>query len=351
MAKQGEGDPRWRVTQRPDGRNVNGWHWEDKNVSAWAHARIKDLLTPLHCTAGDGVTRVAVEAVDSVDGDATLYNRKGVLKVLYDLKVCGKWSTRHEEKDERTHGEFKFELFDEDPEVSVGVDAKSRAVHEYRKAFADKVGPQIREQCRVFIKEMHAGAGHAVDGLALPAARKRLSELKVTDFARSGAAAAASKGATATAGAGKAGAGKAGTGKAGATLVLKDEFACRAADMFLALTERGRLEAITRARAVSEAVVGGRFEVLNGAARGEYTRLEEGRCVGMRWKLKTWGEAAAAGEAVVRLETTEEGKCAVEVTILGVPEGEQGSTEGFWRVQVFQAMKVVMGWGSASQFL
>lgn len=347
MAKQGEGDPRWRVTQRPDGRNVNGWHWEDKDVSAWAHARIKELLSSLHCTADDGVTRVGVEAVDSVDGDATLYNRKGVLKVLYDVKVCGKWATGHEEKEERTHGEFKFELFDEDPEVSVGVDAKSRAVHEYRKAFADKVGPQIRDQCRVFIKEMHAGAGQAVDGLALPEARKGLSELKVTDFARSGtaAAAAASNGAKAKAKA------QAGAGKAGGALVLRDEFACRAADMFLALTERGRLEAITRARAVSDGVVGGRFELLNGAACGEYTRLEEGKCVGMTWKLKTWGEAAAAGEVVVELQTTEEGRCGVEVTIQGVPEGERGSTEGFWRVQVFQAMKVVMGWGSASQFL
>jgi hypothetical protein len=27
MAKVGEGDPRWLVENRPDGRNVLGWHW------------------------------------------------------------------------------------------------------------------------------------------------------------------------------------------------------------------------------------------------------------------------------------------------------------------------------------
>ena len=27
MAKIGEGDPRWIVSERQDGRNVNQWHW------------------------------------------------------------------------------------------------------------------------------------------------------------------------------------------------------------------------------------------------------------------------------------------------------------------------------------
>ena len=29
MAKFGEGDPRWIVEVRPDGVNVNNWHWYD----------------------------------------------------------------------------------------------------------------------------------------------------------------------------------------------------------------------------------------------------------------------------------------------------------------------------------
>lgn len=35
MAKVGEGDPRWIVTGREDGKNVNNWHWYviNKNMS------------------------------------------------------------------------------------------------------------------------------------------------------------------------------------------------------------------------------------------------------------------------------------------------------------------------------
>ena len=44
MARVGEGDPRWLVAERTDGRNVNGWHWEEKNALSWTKKRIQELL-------------------------------------------------------------------------------------------------------------------------------------------------------------------------------------------------------------------------------------------------------------------------------------------------------------------
>ena len=41
MAKWGEGDPRWKVEERNDGHNVNGWHWY-VNTPPWGgHASIQ----------------------------------------------------------------------------------------------------------------------------------------------------------------------------------------------------------------------------------------------------------------------------------------------------------------------
>lgn len=335
MALQGEGDPRWVVREREDGRNVNGWHWEEKDVSSWAKGRINELLSDPCCTAqGGDSTTVAVEKVESVEGDATLYNRKGVLKVLYDLKVSGKWTTDHKEKEDRTYGDFKFELFDEDPELLVTVDSQSKGVHAYKSLFAEKAGSGIREQCRVFIKEMHAGAGQSLEGLTMPT-KKKVTETKVMDYLRSGMnqAATVEK--------------KAGTGR----LVLRDLFRCSAKDMYAGLTDRARLEAITRARAVSEAKEGGKIELMNGIVKGEYMKLERGKEVTMRWKLNTWGTDADDGTVRMKMSEDEEGRTELEVSIEGVPDSERSRTEGFWRVQIFQAMKVVMGWGSASQFL
>ena len=44
MAKVGEGDERWIVEERKDGRNVNGWHWEEKNALSWSRDTIQKLL-------------------------------------------------------------------------------------------------------------------------------------------------------------------------------------------------------------------------------------------------------------------------------------------------------------------
>ncbi|CAN8073282.1 unnamed protein product [Agarophyton chilense] len=342
MALQGEGDPRWVVRQREDGRNVNGWHWEDKDVSAWAQQRIKQLLSASECSVGRGEDGVGVQSVDTVEGDATLYNRKGVLKVLYDLKVSGKWGTLCEGEDEdRAHGNFKFELFDEDPEILATLDAKAKKDSDAKKKFMQHVGPIIQQQCRIFIAEMHAGAGQAVDGLR-KASKKKEDDVKVSDFLHTGTYQQKTK--TKTTGAGRV------KGDVD-SVVMKDTFRCSAMDMYLALTDKRRLEAITRCRAVSEATAGGRVQLMNGEVNGRYERLEEAKQVVMEWKLRSWGDEAEAGMATISMTEEEQGLTDVEVIVSGVPKAMKSKTEGFWRVQVLQAMKVVMGWGSATQFL
>jgi activator of HSP90 ATPase len=39
-----ERDPRWLVQSRNDGKNVNGWHWEEKGRLEWAKQRLRELL-------------------------------------------------------------------------------------------------------------------------------------------------------------------------------------------------------------------------------------------------------------------------------------------------------------------
>ncbi len=44
MAKWGEGDPRWIVEERADAKNVNNWHWTEKNATQWSKDKIHSLL-------------------------------------------------------------------------------------------------------------------------------------------------------------------------------------------------------------------------------------------------------------------------------------------------------------------
>ena len=334
MALRGEGDPRWVVRERQDGRNVNGWHWEDKDVSNWAKQRIKQLLTCEICKVNCKNTQLIVKSVETVDGDATLYNRKGILKVLYDLKVSGKWSSMENDDNERTYGDFKFELFDEEPEVVVIIDPKSKGEHLFKTSFQNHITPIIRDQCGIFIKEMHQGAGQSVEGLTVPVTKKKEKETKVTDYLRSGMNQ------------------KATVKKTNSTsrLIMKEIFVCNSMDIYLAFTDRARLEAITRSKVISDATVGGKLNLMNNTIVAEYKTLLVGQEIRLSWKLKTWGDENDASDVIIKFEE-DEGKTTVEVIIETVPNEHKSATEGFWRVQMFQATKIVMGWGSASSFL
>mmetsp|Transcript_12156 Transcript_12156/g.30794 ORF Transcript_12156/g.30794 Transcript_12156/m.30794 type:complete len:116 (-) Transcript_12156:1229-1576(-) len=44
MALKGEGDPRWIVEEREDGKNLNAWHWEERNLLPWIKSRLPHFL-------------------------------------------------------------------------------------------------------------------------------------------------------------------------------------------------------------------------------------------------------------------------------------------------------------------
>lgn len=96
MAKWGEGDPRWLVEHREDGKNVNGWHWSEVNRLEWSKQRLAGMLPGVEAAmpGGDAASWVArVTKVSSVSGEAMLTTRKGNKRfAFYDLKLTLDWT-------------------------------------------------------------------------------------------------------------------------------------------------------------------------------------------------------------------------------------------------------------------
>lgn len=345
MAKVGEGDPRWVVRDREDGKNVGNWHWSgERDLKPWAETRLRALLTPI--AGGD----VRVAAVTSVDGDANIYNRKGQLKVVYDLKVTGEWTSlpageappkpADKQKPAHTAGKFSTELFvgDDDPDVVVSTDSKSAADPAFKPRFLAQCVPAIQAACAAFTAEIHAGAG--VGAGAAPAEKPApkppaAAEARVADFKR-------------TAGVDVSSAAFRAREAAAQPLVVRDRFTCAPADLYAALVgERARLEAVTRGRATCDPVVGGRWEVLGGAASGCFTEVVEGVRVRMDWRMREFGEEE--GDAKVLLELKEDdGKTEFVMTATGLGLKRKSAVEGFWRLQLLRPIKLIFGYGNAS---
>eukprot|EP01121_Diplochlamys_sp_Union-15-3_P021466 TRINITY_DN8708_c0_g1_i1.p1 TRINITY_DN8708_c0_g1~~TRINITY_DN8708_c0_g1_i1.p1 ORF type:complete len:321 (-),score=59.62 TRINITY_DN8708_c0_g1_i1:36-998(-) len=91
MAKVGEGDPRWLVSNRKDGKNVGNWHWEEKNLLPLTKQKTEELFMDLQLSPPDYQNRIVLVKPLSVSGDAVLNIRKGRSILIYDLTIKLKW--------------------------------------------------------------------------------------------------------------------------------------------------------------------------------------------------------------------------------------------------------------------
>lgn len=62
-------DPRWLVSQRQDGANVNGWHWEEKNLMGWSKAKLDALLAGLPAGLDSALGHAKLAGVKDLTGE------------------------------------------------------------------------------------------------------------------------------------------------------------------------------------------------------------------------------------------------------------------------------------------
>jgi len=68
-----------RVQERPDGTNVNNWHWTERDVMGWSRGRLGELLggTALAGTAEATAKVTGVQELEGACGDRAQGLSKG----------------------------------------------------------------------------------------------------------------------------------------------------------------------------------------------------------------------------------------------------------------------------------
>eukprot|EP00877_Chromochloris_zofingiensis_P013525 jgi/Chrzof1/8426/Cz03g10080.t1 len=156
MAKWDERDPRWLVQHRDDGKNVNGWHWEEKNKLEWSKQRISELVTALPAAEAGGL---CITCLKELTGEAMITTRKANKKlVIYDLKITLDWKAKDEQADKEVKGQILIEEYSShsDPEdVVFTVTAEGSGPEQDNfKAVASSLQPHIMGQLAVYVQEL-----------------------------------------------------------------------------------------------------------------------------------------------------------------------------------------------------
>jgi activator of HSP90 ATPase len=110
MALLGEGDSRWIVQDRPDGKNVGNWHWTEKDMLPTAKNKFKDAFKNELVSGSNTDIKINF---DSLKGDICMYNRKGKIKLVCDYQLKVKWEGTIKSSDENTvkgKGSIQYEI-------------------------------------------------------------------------------------------------------------------------------------------------------------------------------------------------------------------------------------------------
>lgn len=161
MAKWEERDPRWLVEERHDGKNVNGWHWEEKNRFNWCKQRLEELMTDIPAAETGSL---AITKVTDVVGEAMTHTRKGNKKsAIYDLKITMKWETAaaDDDDDEQKYtGTLQVDDFASHSEpdeyiFTVTADTVGEAdKRELYKGVVESLKPQVSKALQQLVQEM-----------------------------------------------------------------------------------------------------------------------------------------------------------------------------------------------------
>lgn len=88
-----EGDPRWVVKDRSDGANVNGWHWEERDVTGAARRLLTKTVTSMTLYDKDNVSLrlLSFREGHGPEGEAVALNRRKKVGVFFDFSFTLEW--------------------------------------------------------------------------------------------------------------------------------------------------------------------------------------------------------------------------------------------------------------------
>ncbi|KAK9664616.1 hypothetical protein RND81_14G056400 [Saponaria officinalis] len=350
MAKFGEGDKRWIVSDRPDGTNVHNWHWSETDCLEYSRTFFSAAFNNLPVTTADGGAdggvAIRITKLDKLSGEAYVNIRKGKIIPGYELSLSISWEG--EAKDEGGNCVLKGEGKVEIPYVS---DENAGEMPEIRVSFGDDgvIGRKIKEVFLSKAKSVILGkVKEYEDDMGSGGPCRGDVEAKKVPVKSTKAVS------------GNAGEGNVGKGKEKEKekekrgfrrIELSEKFRCRVCDLYEILMDENRWKGFTQSNAKISKEVGGEFSIFDGSVTGVNVELEVGKLIVQKWRFGNWPDGVFS-TVKLTFEEPEPGLTVVKLVQTGVPEEDRygnetvvENTERGWRDLIFQRIRAIFGFG------
>ncbi|XP_002160621.1 activator of 90 kDa heat shock protein ATPase homolog 1 isoform X1 [Hydra vulgaris] len=335
MALWGQGDPRWIVEERPDSTNVNNWHWTERDATSWSKIKLKNLFSGLAAETDEGSWKV--DSTKSIEGEATINNRKGkliyfyewVIKLEYKGKVSGS-DTNHTGTIEIPHLSDENDPSEVDVNVSATGDSKNS---EKLKQIVRTTGIDlVRKLCSQYVSDMKTEYSTGMvlptkDGVSSHVPSEKPA-IKVSECM---------KGLNVKESLTK-------NVSHHVALNLQEEFQTTAEELYITLTDSQRISTFTRSPCTSNPVTGGEFSIMGGNITGTYETLVPHTKIVQKWRFKEWPQGLNSN-VVIELEQKSDSTL-LKLKQTGVPDYDIVRTEEGWKRHFWGPIKQVFGFGA-----
>lgn len=343
MAKLGEGDSRWIVDDRADGKNVGAWHWEEKDLSSQCHEALKSKFA--NYVLSETPLTVAIKEVSDISGDVTVAQRKGKIMCYFDLKITLKYTGKEEGESGKAEGKITIPEVDHDsyadeyelnvsttetskisPKVEAWVKENGRAkIRRVIKDYFDQIF--LEHNVGKLVPKGPAGGGSPLtSGVPVAPATPPTSNTSAPPVIPKPTKAASPV-----------------VSKKKGTIEWKMLWRAPVEDMWSVLTQQEKASVYTRAPAKIEPKAAGTFEYLGGLISGYFVEVIHPEKLTMQWRLSSW-PSGLFSSVVITLKKEEAGVTRMEFAQLGVPDGEEERVKSGWHGNFWEPIKGMFGY-------
>jgi len=331
MALKGQGDPRWIVSTRDDGKNVNNWHWTEADFTAMAKNLLKEKLEN-HTFENNKI--VVKTGTVTMDGEVSVNTRKQKTFLFYEMDVSIQWEGTLKSNGTICKGVAKIpNISDENDEDDFTVSLTVEEENKDRGNLKD----ELRALIIPFLKEKVPQVIRALRDVTQQHTKLELKQNKPEspDVPKAETPKEILKKEMKPS--------KESSGPKLISFTVKDKFYCSGMDLFECFLHPGRVRAYAGGDSQIGMKTGDKFKMFGGSVEGENLEIVPGKKIVQKWRFSSW---PANHYSTVTIDIDEKGgKSNLTLTQKDVPDSDKDRAEGGWNENFFKRIKGIFGYG------
>jgi activator of HSP90 ATPase len=335
MAKVGEGDSRWIVMRRADGKNVDNWHWTEKDLFPWCQTEFETKFKTV--SVPSSIADLKIEKTESITGSMIVCNRKGKTIFVFEVQIKLEWTGKASSSDgSEVSGKGVIivdNIANDEPKwkVTVRMESETSKNRFLREEMNSKVGPIIDNIVNTVLEDMKAKVQDEGAKLSSPSPSTKTETAPVKTPEKRSTPTTQSSSSTTSSGS-----------VSTRSFVQKIVFEVPVEHLFQTITDPNGVSAFTCAPAKIENKVGGEFAILDGAIRGTQVEISPPHKIVQKWRFQTWPENHYS--TVTWNFSEDRGGTLITLTQTDIPSSDYERTRNGWERYFWQGIRNAFRW-------